>query len=149
MATQDSSLSFFVSLSKLNKTIVSAAKERIKPHGLNMTEFAILELLLHKGMQNAQHIGERILLTSGSVTYVVNALEKRGLVTRAECKEDRRVVYVDLTPAGRDCIETVFPEHAAHIAQMLSCVDEAVLLDMKNTMKRMGRFIQETGKESS
>ncbi len=75
-------------------------------------EFGVLEALYHKGPLTQGQIGERILLTSGSITAVVDKLEERGLVERRPCAEDRRVVYADLTDEGRELIARVFPEHA-------------------------------------
>lgn len=64
---------------------------------MNPTEFAVLELLYHKGQQPLQQIGGKILLASGSITYVVDKLEKKGFLERVACPNDRRVTYAAIT----------------------------------------------------
>ena len=60
----------------------------------------------------AREVGERVLLTSGSTTYVIDKLVARALVARRPCAEDHRVMHLDLTPEGRALIESIFPAHA-------------------------------------
>src|SRR6267378_6266154 len=77
--------------------------------GLSLTEFAVLEVLHHKGPLRLGEIRDRILLTGASTTYVVKKLEARGLMRRRACGEDSRVVFGELTAKGRALIEEVFP----------------------------------------
>lgn len=73
------SLKLFIALSRVHRFVMDATNKSIQSNGLNPTEFAVLELIYHKGSQPLQQIGERILIASGSITYVVDKLEKRGL----------------------------------------------------------------------
>ena len=66
-----------------------------------LSDFAILEALLHKGPQSVRELGRRIDLTSGSMTTAIDRLETRRLVTRADHATDRRAWVIHLTPAGR------------------------------------------------
>lgn len=72
------SLKLFIVLSRAYKAINEITNDFCQKSGLNQTEFAVLELLYHKGRQPLQHIGNKILLASGSITYVVDKLEKEG-----------------------------------------------------------------------
>ena len=74
------SLKVFIALSRVHRSVMDTTNKSIQSNGLNPTEFAVLELLYHKGGQPLQQIGERILIASGSITYVVDKLEKKGLV---------------------------------------------------------------------
>ena len=71
------SLKLFVILSRAIQSITKRIEEDIKSYGLNPTEFAVLELLYSKGDQPIQKIGDKILLASSSITYVVDRLEKK------------------------------------------------------------------------
>lgn len=113
-------LKLFIVLSRASKVISEEVHKAIEKHGLNPTEFAVLELLHHKGRQPIQKIGQKILLRSGSMTYVVDKLEKRGLLDRIFCKEDKRVTYMSITPAGVELIRSIFPEHAENIESIMS-----------------------------
>ncbi len=113
-------LKLFIVLSRASKVILEEAHKPSVKYGLNPTEFAVLELLHHKGRQPIQKIGQKILLRSGSMTYVVDKLEKRGLLKRVFCEEDKRVTYMSITAEGVDLMTSIFPEHAENIESMLS-----------------------------
>src|SRR6201984_1176114 len=82
--------------------------------GLGLSEFAVLEVLLHKGPQPVNAIGKRVLLTSGSITAAVDRLESRNLVRRTADTADLRARIVRLTQRGRRLIARAFPQHPAH-----------------------------------
>jgi MarR family 2-MHQ and catechol resistance regulon transcriptional repressor len=86
-------LKLFVVFSRANRSITDYIKDDIKSHGLNPTEFAVLELLFHKGEQPIQQIGQKILLSSGSMTYVIDRLEAKGYFYRKTFPNYRRIVY--------------------------------------------------------
>ncbi|MCZ2258949.1 MarR family winged helix-turn-helix transcriptional regulator [Sporosarcina sp. G11-34] len=113
-------LRLFIVLTRASKVILEASHKTIEKYALNPTEFAVLELLHHKGQQPIQKIGQKILLRSGSMTYVVDKLEKRGLLERVSCVKDKRVTYMSITTAGTELITEIFPEHARDIQSIMS-----------------------------
>lgn len=80
--------------------------------GLGHSDFAVLEVLLHKGPQPVNVIGKKVLLTSASITAAVDRLESRKLVQRRADSKDRRSRIVQLTKTGRHLIERAFQKHA-------------------------------------
>ena len=138
---RDSSLKLFVVMAKAYLAVMEEAELDIKGKGLNFTEFAVLELLYHNGAQSLQRIGNKILLTSGSITYVINKLEKRGFVKREQSLEDRRITYAVITGSGRELMDSLFPEHWEKIRNIMSALTEeeretAILL-----LKKLGTSI--------
>lgn len=113
-------LKLFIILSRASKVIAEDAHQLIDRHGLNQTEFAVMELLHHSGRQPIQKIGQKILLGSGSMTYVVDKLQRRGFVERLLCEKDKRVTYISITKTGVELIESIFPEHAKNIEKLMS-----------------------------
>lgn len=113
-------LRLFIVLTRCQSSVSEHARRDIQRHGLSTSEFGVLELLYHKGPTALGVIAEQILVTSGSLTYVVDQLEKRGLAQRVACPSDRRVTYADLTEAGRTLIRTLFPNHAEQIREAVS-----------------------------
>lgn len=79
--------------------------------GLGFSDFAVLELLLHKGPTPVNTIGTKVGLTSGSITSAVDRLEAKQLVERRDDPGDRRARIVHLTPAGEKLIACAFAEH--------------------------------------
>lgn len=129
----EQALKLFIVLSRASKVILEEAHKTSEKHGLNPTEFAVLELLHHRGRQPIQKIGQKILLRSGSMTYVVDKLEKRGLLERVFCEEDKRITYMSITPAGVSLMTSIFPEHADNIESLMSSLsaeeqDQAIVL---------------------
>lgn len=127
MITQNNRLKAFTVLLRAAQSVQDVTKKEIAKYGLNHTEFAVLELLYHKGEQPIQVIGKKILIASSSITYVVDKLEQKKLVTRRACPTDRRVTFAVITEEGKNLIEKVFPEHEQHIEKIFNVLtDEEV-----------------------
>ena len=76
--------------------------------GAGISDFMVLEVLLHKGPLTISAIGEKVLLASASMTSAIDRLEKRGLVRRRSCNSDRRIRIVELTDCGKAFIEEIY-----------------------------------------
>jgi MarR family 2-MHQ and catechol resistance regulon transcriptional repressor len=111
-ADTTAALQLWVVLNRATRAISEHARRQVEGQGLRTTEFAVLEVLYHKGPLTLGDVGERVLLTSGSITAVVDKLERRGLVARRAAPSDRRVCYAELTDDGRALIAGIFPDHA-------------------------------------
>ncbi|MBD8067776.1 MarR family winged helix-turn-helix transcriptional regulator [Bacillus sp. PS06] len=131
-------LKLFIVLSRANRTIADLVEQDIKRYNLNPTEFAVLELLFHKGDQPIQHIGKKVLLASGSITYVVDKLEKKQLIQRVNCPKDRRVTYASLTESGTNLMKEVFPKHEEEIKRIFSALDQDEKQVMIRMLKKLG-----------
>lgn len=105
---QDVSLKLFIVLSRAFEAIEKQIVKNVKEYGLNLTEFAVLELLFHKGDQPIQKVGQKILLASSSITYVIDKLENKSYLTRKACPTDRRVIYASITDEGKKLMEDIF-----------------------------------------
>ncbi|HEY0828048.1 MAG TPA: MarR family transcriptional regulator [Bacilli bacterium] len=139
-----SSLKLFVVLSKAYRTITEQAIKDTKRYGLSPSEFAVLELLFTKGHIPLQQIGEKILVTSGSITYNIDKLENKGFLKRVPCKEDRRVIYAEITEEGNQFFSRIFPQHAAAIHSLLkgfSPDEKQAAIDL---LKKLGKGAKET-----
>ncbi|WP_026566273.1 MarR family winged helix-turn-helix transcriptional regulator [Bacillus sp. UNC41MFS5] len=132
------SLKLFIVLSRAYKAINEHVNKVIQANGLNPTEFAVLELLYHKGDQPMQQIGGKILLASGSITYVVDKLEQKGMLRRIACPKDRRVTYAQITEDGKKFIQDIFPEHAEQINNLMSSLGESEKLEAIDLLKKLG-----------
>ena len=93
---------------KAMQAITRYALANLEETGLGLSDFAVLEALLHKGPLPVNVIGPKVNLTPGSISVAVDRLVSKGLVSRAECSEDRRVRIVALTPHGESVITPIF-----------------------------------------
>ncbi len=136
-------LKLWVVMNRAAATVAKALRGQVEAHGLGLTEFGVLEVLLHKGALPISAIGGNILLTSGSMTYVIDKLEKRGWIARRACGEDRRVTYIDLTEEGRSVIEPVFQEHAAFLRDLFVGLDAGEQETATRLLRRLGLHIRD------
>jgi MarR family transcriptional regulator, 2-MHQ and catechol-resistance regulon repressor len=107
--------------------------------GISDTDFRVLEALLHKGPLPVNTIGPLVHLTPGSISVAVERLLEKGLVSRVESLEDRRVRVVALTKRGRDLIVPIFRKHAAEIARVFGEVSAEELRVFERVLKKAGR----------
>lgn len=133
------SLKLFVVLSKAYKTIMDQAIKDMKQRGLSPSEFTILEVLYNKGRIPLQQIGDKILITSGSVTYNIDKLVQKGLIRRVPCDHDRRVIYAEITTDGTKLFERIFPDHSEFVHSRLSGLDYKEKLQAIELLKRLGK----------
>lgn len=139
---KERALKLFIVLSRASKVVLEEANRLIETYNLNPTEFAVLELLYHKGRQPIQKIGQKILLSSGSMTYVVDKLEKKGLLKREYCTEDKRITYMAITAAGMGLIEEIFPPHEEKINELMSALSESEQDTAIELLKKLGLSIK-------
>ena len=115
------------------KAIEKVDRASIAQTGLNISDFSILEALLHKGPLPINTIGQKILLTSGSMTVAANRLEKKGLVKRIQDSSDGRCFYLHLTKSGRQLIKGAYDKHSQNlerIAEVLTAEERSELVRM-------------------
>lgn len=139
-------LKLFVVLNRASKVVAEEAHKLIDQYDLNPTEFGVLELLHHRGRQPIQKIGQKILLRSGSMTYVVNKLEERGFLERVFCKEDKRITYISITEKGIDLIEKIFPEHTENIESLMSGLNTEEQELAINLIRKLGVSVNDLSK---
>lgn len=124
-------------LLRASQSIQDVVKQEVAEYGLNPTEFSVLELLYHKGDQPIQTIGKKVLLTSGSMTYIVDRLEAKGYLIRKACPSDRRVTYAALTEEGQALMSRIFPAHEQRMDELFDGLDLAnTITQLKTVGKR-------------
>ncbi|MCV9886508.1 MarR family winged helix-turn-helix transcriptional regulator [Metabacillus halosaccharovorans] len=134
----EESLKFFIVLSRAHRAFNDVVNKHISTFNLNPTEFAVLELLYHKGPQPLQQIGGKILLASGSITYVVDKLEQKGLLERRACPNDRRVTHAQITEKGQQLIQEIFPTHQEKIDEIVSVLTDEEKNLVTELLKKVG-----------
>lgn len=127
---------------KASRSVVANIQKDIESHKINNENFMILELLYSKGPHPVQKISEKFSIPSGSITYVVDKLEKKGLVERQPNPNDRRASNVVLTEEGRALFDEIFPKHVATISQNLSFISNDEKEQLIDLLKRIGMGAQ-------
>ncbi|MFK3939896.1 MarR family winged helix-turn-helix transcriptional regulator [Alkalihalobacillus sp. NPDC078783] len=135
---EDLSLKLFVVLTRAIQSVKKKVEEDIKRMGLNPTEFAVLELVYNKGDQPIQKIGEKVLIASSSITYVVDKLEKKQLLKRRPSPEDRRSTYAVITNEGKQFMDEVFPKHREAINNICGGLNKDEKQSLIEQLKKLG-----------
>lgn len=93
--------------------------------GLSASGFSVLVLLTSAGGElQLRTLRARMRASKANLTEVISTLQARGLVSRRRMPSDRRAVSIALTAAGRDVVETLFPEHSGRVRQAFAVLDE-------------------------
>jgi MarR family 2-MHQ and catechol resistance regulon transcriptional repressor len=120
---------------KAFRSVEAHAHRHIAGLGMCLSDFGVLEALLHKGPLTVKELGAKVMLTSGSMTAALDRLGRRGWVEREEDDVDRRVRVVRLTQAGTTLIRKAFEEHEQAMEQAVAEVEkgnrEALIVSLR------------------
>jgi MarR family transcriptional regulator, 2-MHQ and catechol-resistance regulon repressor len=117
---RDATLQLMIVLGRAYRALERGVRPQLAERGLGLSEFAVLEVLHHKGPLTLGEIRDRILVTGASTTYVVKKLEERGLVRRVAGADDQRTVIGELTQKGHALVADVFPDHVEQLRRLMS-----------------------------
>lgn len=118
----------WVALAHCYRTMSALIEGSFTAAGLSLTDFMLLEALLHKGPLTITQIQAAALLASGSMTAAVDRLETRGLIARTLSGKDRRARILELTAEGRAVSEAAYQQHSGQLKEwmgVLSAEDRA------------------------
>ena len=126
-----------IGILRASNLLVADLKKTLKKYPINATEFSVMEFLYSKGEKSIQEIRDRILLASGSATYVVDNLERKEYVRRIVNQNDRRVTYIKLTEAGKNLINDIFPTHKKNTKKIFNDLTNEELITLKEILKKI------------
>ena len=126
-----------IGIMRASNLLVDDLKRTLKNYPINATEFSVMEFLYSKGEKSIQEIRDRILLASGSATYVVDNLEKKGYVIRRISQKDKRVTYIGLTETGMKLIDDIFPTHKKNTKKIFEKINDKELVILKEILKKI------------
>jgi MarR family 2-MHQ and catechol resistance regulon transcriptional repressor len=106
--------------------------------GLVVSDFMVLEALLHKGPLTITEIQDKVLLATGSMTAAVDRVERKGLVVRRTTSKDLRAKVLELTEAGRNLIESAFAQHSADLAKVMSALSPGEKEQLYRLARKLG-----------
>lgn len=137
-------LQLIIALGRALQVLERAVRPHLAECGLGLTEFAVLEVLYHKGPLPLGEIRDRILVTGASTTYLVKKLQERGLMRRRACDEDQRVVFGELTAKGRALIDEVFPAHVERLQQATAGLSVSQKREISRLLRALSLHARQT-----
>ena len=124
---------------KAMRALTKYAAAGIEETGLGLSDFGVLEILLRKGPLPVNTIGPIVDLVPGSISAAVDRLVTRGLVSRVESTEDRRVRIVALTPQGKELIASATRKHSGQMKRVFSELSPEELRGLEVALKKVGK----------
>jgi MarR family 2-MHQ and catechol resistance regulon transcriptional repressor len=135
-------LDTMIKLTRATNTLLARLARRNTHADLTESQFGTLEALYHLGPMSQSEICGKLLKSGGNTTLVVDNLEKHGLVARKRDVQDRRVVMVDLTCAGRELIASLFPNHVAAVTEEFSVLTVEEQEQLGALCKKLGKGLE-------
>jgi MarR family 2-MHQ and catechol resistance regulon transcriptional repressor len=126
-------------LFRTQNKLESIIREDVRCHGLNTSEFGALEVLYHKGPLPVQAIKEKVLIASSSMSYVIERLLVKDLITKIISPKDNRVHHVHLSQKGKDLMDEIYPKHVQTLRQTLNILTNEEELQLQNLLKKIGK----------
>ncbi|MCC6475529.1 MarR family transcriptional regulator [bacterium] len=140
-ASEVRALDAYIKLMRAAESVTTRVSRSLQPYDLTVSQFGILETLMHLGQQHQNDLGEKLLKSSGNITLVVDNLEKRGLIVREKCLEDRRYVWVKLTSDGDKFIRDLFPK-------MVTIITESMIVLSPFELEKLGEYSKQVGQNA-
>ena len=137
-----SAASVWLVLMKAHRSLAALMDQSIASLGIGLSDFILLEALLHKGAMSISQLGEKVQLANSSITAAVDRLLQRGLVDRQSDGTDRRVRTVDLTPCGRALIQKLFAKHERDIDALMEALCPTERTALRKSLKKLGLAAQ-------
>lgn len=138
---QGEALGLWIALARCYASFAKAVSCKIQEYGLTTPQFGVLEALYHLGPLSLGELADKLLVTGGNVTYVMDRLEHQGLVYRDRSEDDRRVIQAKLTAEGRSLVEGVFQGHAEFIEHLTRHVDADERRELRGLLRKLGRGV--------
>lgn len=131
-------LNAFIKLMRATDSLNNRLNRQLSDAGLTVSQFGVLEALLHIGPLNQKALGEKLLKSGGNITLVIDNLEKSGWVKRQKDPEDRRSMLIHLTEEGEEFISSYFPRHVEQIMSEFDVLSDDELEQLSAICKKIG-----------
>jgi len=136
-------LNAFIALMRAADSVSAYAHSHLSAHGLTISQFGALEALYHCGDLCQGELAGKLMRTVGSVTSLVDVLERRGLVARRRGGEDKRFVTISLTEAGRRLARKALPGHVRGIVRRFAPLPPEGQEELRRLCRRLGKDFEE------
>lgn len=135
-------LNAFIALMRAAECVGHSADAELEQYDLSTSQFGALEAIYHLGVLSQRELGQKLLKSGGNITMVVNNLEKRSLVKRFACPEDKRVYRIGLTDQGRKLLDKILPQHIQRIVQLMNGIGPTEQEELRRLCRSLGKSVQ-------
>jgi MarR family transcriptional regulator, 2-MHQ and catechol-resistance regulon repressor len=136
---QRAALEAYIKLIRCAESLTARLQPNLEQHGLTVSQFGVLEALLHLGPLPASVLAQKILKSGGNLTMVVRNLERSGLVRRKRDANDRRFFAIHLTSKGTRLVEQAFRGHLERLMEEMAVLTTAEQEQLAALCKKLGK----------
>lgn len=140
-ASTDVALKTWVKLARSFSSFYKGSVDNIRKFNLTQPQFSVVDVLGHLGQLKIGQLCNKMLVSGGNMTLVLDNLEKIDLIERVHSKEDRRAIYVQLTEKGQEVFQEIFPQHAKFIESQMSSLSVEEQKQLGDLLKKLGRSL--------
>ena len=135
-------LDTWVKLARAFSTFEKRSNESIRSFGLSQAQFGVIECLGHLGDMTVGTLCNKMLVSGGNMTLVLDNLEKSNLIERVKDPKDRRAVNISLTQKGRQLFENIFSKHSEYVCGLMAVLEESEQKELGILLKKLGLGIK-------
>jgi MarR family 2-MHQ and catechol resistance regulon transcriptional repressor len=139
-------LNAFICLKRAAESMDLWLNHSVTVEGVTSSQFSILECLYHMGPMKPGQLAKKMLMSCGNITYVLDKLVLKELVTRVANPNDRRSFVIDLHPTGRALVEKHLPHYVKSIGSALDHLSADEQNALKDLCKKLGLGVTEAQK---
>lgn len=135
---QNENLKILIGLHRNVKELDSKTLAIAKNYGLSFSQFMVLEALYSKGRLSISEVRDAILSSVGTISLVVNNLEKMGYIKREADPNDKRICILSLSNSGEKIISKIVPENEKMINNYMEKLDNEERKTLLDLLKKLG-----------
>lgn len=124
---------------RTSHTLEQVIKQEVLSHGLSLSEFGVLEALYHKGPLTVNQVIEKVLIPNSSMSYVIDQLVAKGLISKTKDTIDKRVYRLELEEAGHNFIAMMYPLHEKRLRKVLDKLTADEEKQLQILLKKLGK----------
>ena len=132
-------LGAYVKLLRAAESVSTRVHRYLADENLSVRQLGVLEALYHTGPLHQRDIANKLLVSGGNITMVLDNLEKSDFVIRTQDSSDRRHNIVSLTEKGKKLMNRIFPRHASRIVQEMSVLTEKDQEALGDLCRKLGK----------
>lgn len=132
-------LKLFLILNRCNLSVNKNIYPIFKKEGITEAQFNVLELLYHKGSFKIKEIIEKTFSSGGTMTVIIENLNKMGLIIKEKDENDKRSYKISITDNGINLVEKIFDKHIDNLSQILGVLNKKEKNELINLLKTLGK----------
>lgn len=136
-----------IEVAKLFSEVAQIVKEGMRKSyedvGLTVPQSMVISTLLKFGDMKITELSRKINLTNSTLSGIVDRLEKQQLVVRKRSDEDRRIVYVQLTPKFEEVYQGIYKRIEENFQELLSPASAEELGKIVEGLKVLKKTLQQ------